>query len=374
MKKIKLGDNPIMFGDIKGCGACQIQDSILKKNGKGHFLYIDVHKLRKYPALSNKIKVMPTWYIPTGNGSGKLHEGVIRRNLNSLLERKTVKKTVKRRTVRFGESSSDIPQIGTLAKYGKNFPDGAGFQPGTSFMNVITQKWGNPLLAGTLGREFGPGGTDQIYSNEYLNNIRMAYPGGDLDTTLNLNRSCNMYNPVPSPSGGNADPVVNSAGMIYNSQNPQIVNMTSFGKRRNPRRNLFGNLYAQMGPTPEKQYLLNRNTFNSIYAGGGQGEPPRPRQVSNQNYYIGQAREYYPVQSSTGFGRFKKSSLVKPSKKVKKEKSVVKLKKPKVSKKKEKKGLEKPKVSKLEKITKIKSKKPGPGDTLTVKFGRIKIN
>ena len=117
------------------------------------------------------------------------------------------KKPVKSRTTRFGNV---IPQINTLKMYGKNFPDGQGFKISNSFQEEITKKWGDPLLSGTLGREFGPGNTDKIYDNNYFNNIRMAYPGGDLETTLSLNRACNQYNSVPSPSSPqSADPVVN---------------------------------------------------------------------------------------------------------------------------------------------------------------------
>jgi hypothetical protein len=162
MRKLNLGDNPIMFGDIAGCGACAMQKKILKHAFKnGHFLYI--HSPFSKPVL--KLQALPTWYIPTGNGNGYLHKGVIDGNgkikLKDLLERK---KPVKR-SFKFGQ---DIPEVGSLAKYGRNFPNGQGFEIQNSFNQDITKKWGNPLLSGTLGRELGPGNTDQIYSNNYF--------------------------------------------------------------------------------------------------------------------------------------------------------------------------------------------------------------
>ena len=319
MKKIKLGDNAIMFGDIKGCDACKSQDQILKSKFKsGHFLYkhVPINKIKNYPELKD-ISGIPCWYIPTGNGSGYLQEGVIQNPTKKLLQKKLLQKKVlsslqksplkllqksplkllQKRRFRFGDV---IPEIGTLAKYGRNFPDGNSFQIPNSWNNEVTNTWVNPLNSGTLGREFGPGNTDQIYTNKYFNDIRMAYPGGDLDTTLNLNRSCNVYNPVPT-SGENAYPVLNSAGMIYDSPNPQIVN-NSFGKSNKFKRirSKFGNLYQQMGTVPEKNYLLNSKTFNDMYAGGGTFEPSRPYKVNNSNIFIGQSPIYYPLKTSFG--------------------------------------------------------------------------
>jgi hypothetical protein len=323
-----LGDNPIMFGDTGGCGACKMQKQILKQTfKKGHYLYI--YSPLSKPALP-EINAIPTWYIPTGNGKGYFHQGVITQRgvkgkggyieLRDLLERK--KPRVSKRSFRFGETvDADIPQIGTLAKYGKNFPNGQGFEIPNSWTNDMTQKWGNELLSGTLGREFGPGNTDRIYQNDYYNNIRMAYPGGDLDTALNTNRSCNMYNKVTTPSGAAAYPVLNSAGMIYNSKNPEIVNM-SFGKRkRSVSNSRFGNksLYSQMGPIPASNYLLDSTTFDSMYAGGGQKAPPRPYKIDNANLYIGQAPVYYPVKSETNFGNAAKKKVQSAKKVPKKE-------------------------------------------------------
>jgi hypothetical protein len=341
---VPLGNNAIMYGDKKNCGYCDQQDKILKKHFKnGTYLY-KKSSINKPVSKLLEGKGIPCWYIPTGNGKGVFHEGLISEKGTKVNGKKiTLKSLLVKRKNRFGDA---IPQINTLAKYGKNFPDNNGFQVGNNFLTDVTNKWGNPLLSGTLGREFGPGNVDKIYSNNYFNNIRMAYPGGDLDTAINTNRSCNLYNSTPSPSGKPADPVTYGAGMIYNSVNPQIVGMNSFGKRK---KNRFGNLYNQMGPVPHKNYLLNADWFNKNYAGGGQSDIIKPHSIQNKQIYIGQAKEYYPVQSTTGFGtRSTKTS---------------KLKKPKI------------KLVKSERqIKEGKSKKPKEGDTISIKNGKIKIH
>ena len=110
-----------------------------------------------------KDRGIPTWYIPSGNGKGTFHTGV-RPATTNLLQKNLLQKNIKRR-FRFGEDV--IPQIGTLAKYGRNFPDGNSFQIPNSWNTDVTNMWSNPLLSGTLGREFGPGNTDKIYTNNY---------------------------------------------------------------------------------------------------------------------------------------------------------------------------------------------------------------
>jgi len=227
-KNYYLGNIPIMFGDTKSCGYCKHQVELLKKLKfvKGvDYIYrtVPLGKTPKQLKDKNKksftISALPTWYVPT---MGNLRSGF----LNHIQLKKILK--VKRK-MNFGSFTDTMQQIGTLTKYGKNFPDNEGFKVQDSFSNQITDTWKDPLLSGTLGRELGPNGTDQIYSNNYYNNIRMAYPGGDLDTTLNLNKACNQFNPSPAPNGGNSDPITYSAGMIYNSPNPQI---TSFGIKK----------------------------------------------------------------------------------------------------------------------------------------------
>jgi hypothetical protein len=335
-KIYNLGNDPIMFGDKAHCIHCKHQDELLKKKfNSGSYLYKQVTPGTR---LKNGmvINAIPTWYIPKANGQGVLKEGIIKTNLKSLLQRKRT---------RFG--NDDIPEIGTLAKYGKNFSNGEGFQTGNSWENQVTKTWGDPTLSGTLGREFGPGNTDQIYSNGYFNNIRMAYPGGDLDTTLNLNRSCNKYNPTPDK----AYPVNYSAGMIYDSPNPQI---SSFGKRK--KRTRFGNynLNQQMGPVPSQKYLLKPDTFNNLYAGGGQGGPVRPNKGSNEAYYINQASAYYPIKSVTSFGNSRKKLHKKLKKLLKPKKKVVRFVKPdQVKQKKQKKKVGEGSVISINKFGKI---------------------
>lgn len=308
MKLYNLGNNAIMFGDINGCGACKMQDKLLKKRFKsGHYLHRHIGPRTK---IAIKINALPTWYIPTGNGHGYLREGVIDGNgkikLKNLLEKKT--KRGKLKQFSFGDSNYEVD---TLKKYGRNFPDGQDFKIPDSFSNEIQQKWKDPLLSGTLGREFGPGNTDKIYSNNYFNEIRMARPGGDLDTTLNLNRSCNTI--LPSPSG--SKPILNNPGMIYNSPNPQI---SQFGKKK---KNRFGQgLYQQMGQTPIKNYLLN----TTDYSGGRQNEPTKPYKIDNPNLFINTSPVYNPLKSNNFFTNFGKVRLVKPRNKVKKEKRMIK--------------------------------------------------
>jgi hypothetical protein len=389
MRKLyKLGKKPIMFGDIKNCGACEFQDQLLRKKfGKGYY-YLHKHVSLSSLPFSIKgtksvkgviINALPTWYIPTKNGNGYLREGVIKSVKNLVINSKKKPK----RSFKFGNN------LGTLAKLGRNFSEtNPGFNNGTSWLQETTQKWGNDVtLSGTLGREFGPGNTDKIYSNEYYNGLRMARPGGDLETALSLNRAANMYN-----ENNKADPVTYSPGLIYNSSNPQIVSMTAFGlkkskkikpkskkskkskkikpksttqimkslnkyenyikvhksgnlircmnnaycdnynyrsinyqkllpvwqnkinelKKQLSKPNSFGNsLYDYMGPVPEKQYLINKNTFNDNYTGGGQGDPGKPAKSANTNLFINSSKPYKPF-SSFGKKSSKSSKKIKP--------------------------------------------------------------
>jgi hypothetical protein len=280
---LNLGNNAIMFGD-PSCPACLAQYKLLSdkfsKRKDSYINYYDLSK-KKVPAFLTDSKgdySMPTWYIPSGNNNGKLYTGIIstQDKLNKLLSK---------RTNNFGNV---IPDIGTLAKYGKTFSDGKGFNIQNSFAEEIQKKWGNSLNSGTLGREFGPGGTDKIYSNGYYNNIRMGVPGGDLDTALSLNSKCNIEN---NSKAKNMTP-----GMIYDSENPQIV---GFGKKSLSRRVKFGNLYQQMGPS----YTFPK--INSDYTGGLQNNQVKPGKISSKTF-IGQAPDYMPnVRSANSFGKKK---------------------------------------------------------------------
>ena len=370
MRKIyKLGKKPIMFGDIKNCGACEFQDQLLRKKfGKGYY-YLHKHvSLSKLPfhvkgtkgtkGTILTINALPTWYIPTKNGNGYLQEGVIKSVKKLVINSKKKPKKIFKRKFKFGEIAT--PPIGTLAKLGRNFSEkDPGFTITPSWQQETAQKWGNDVtLSGTLGREFGPGNTDKIYSNNYYNNIRMAYPGGDLDTTLSLNRAASMYN-----ENNKADPVTYSPGLIYDSKNPQIVSMMAFGKKKKKskkeqiiksinkykkyiklykpgsllkydkkynyrsknykkllpvwknkikqlkkqlsKRNSFGNnLYDEMGPVPQESYLVDKNTFD--YAGGGKSQQTRLDQGNNKNLFINSSKPY-----NISFGKNSKKSKKK---------------------------------------------------------------
>jgi len=325
-KSINLGPAAIMFGS-SDCPACLAQfklinDYILKNKVDGTILYYNLKKQPVPKCITNPdgSYAMPTWYIPDKNGmGGTLQPGLRKSKLGSL-----VQKRPKNRFSSFGSSPVDIiPQINTLAVDGKNFPNGQGFDIQNSWANQLQSIWGvgNAENAGTLGREFGPGNFGNVYSNDYLNNIRMAQPGGDLDTVLAMNRTCNMYK-------SNTD----TPGLIYNSPNPQIVGFNGFGthkrvvKKAPKSKFRFGTgLYNQMGPAYGSSYITNdKGLMNSLYTGGGQWDPSlKPISVQNPNYYIGTASPVQ-VKNVSLFGRGKtkpvktvKSNHVKSTKKVK---------------------------------------------------------
>lgn len=346
MKKICLGNEPIMFGDIKGCIYCEQQDEILKSQTSGRYNYI--HSPLNKPALK-AVNVIPTWYIPTGNKCGVLRPGQIRstitvnkkkitlKDLTSVKPRKQLS-YFKKRGLSFGDIAT--PPIDTLAVHGKNFDDGDLFHVNKSWQNVIQDRWGDVLDSGTLGREFGPYKTGEIYTNNYVNNIRMAYPGGDLDTAINNNRNCGIVSNTNVSTAG--FPVTKEQGLIFNSKNPQIVTATSFGKRK--ARSRFGNLYSQMGPAYGPQYLMGKNYFDNAFAGGGFGAQGKPSQGSNQELFVNKFPPYDRLNS-----KFGEKSKKKP---------VVKVLKQKIK-------TEKPKKSKKIKV--------GEGTVLKIKNGKVKV-
>lgn len=119
------------------------------------------------------------------------------------------------------EKDTDFNQ---LRDYGRTFKGADnGFQIKNSWNNELTKKWGNPIDSGTLGREFGPGNTDKIYSTKYFNNIRMGRPGDDLSETLYTNRNCNLVN--------NPKAATEMTGLFYDSPNPQLVT-NQFGRKK----------------------------------------------------------------------------------------------------------------------------------------------
>ena len=255
VKNLDLGPNIILYGTMT-CPACLSQLKLLddhykSKNKKLNFMYYNLDK-KKAPSFLMNAKgeySMPTWYSPY------THELTV-----GLILPKNFEKTMKGKKYAFG---SIVPQIGTLAKYGKNFkqtdfkkdfdknkPDydknfdktKTLFDIPNSWNNELTAKWGNPINSGTLGREFGPGNTDMIYSKKYFNAPRMAYPGGDLSEVLSTNYNCNMIN--------NPKAKTQELGLFYDSKTQDIS--TSFGKRSRGK-NSFGNYMDEPEYNPDYQ-------------------------------------------------------------------------------------------------------------------------
>ena len=288
-----LGSNAVMFGD-SGCPACLGQMKLLMDQfGKNtHVIYYD---LSRYPAPEfikhrNGDVSMPTWVLP----SGKVHRGVITKNLKSLL---------KTRSSSFGEcvpGDGTIPQINSLAECGKNFPGGQGNIIPNSFMQDIQNKWGEDYLNAGIGgfRSLGPDSNDVYYSNNNWNNIRMEPPGGQMDTAYGLNRRCNILKNNIGDS---------TYGLVYDTPgSPQIV---GFGNRGRGKKNRFGQyLYRQMGGAYANQPLVNANTVQQLHGGAIQNNIIRPRLVQNPTEYIGQVKAYNPsTEDITNFGKKKRT-------------------------------------------------------------------
>jgi hypothetical protein len=297
---IDLGKNAIMFGSSK-CPACLSQVKILMDyfNGKKglKILYYDlnVYDPPDFILERDGSYSMPTWYFP----GGKIKRGIITdsRQFNSLLSKSKSS---------FGSSSGCtaggvVPQIDSLATCGKNFPNGKGMEIPNSWMNTMEKKWGSGsdvLNGGTVGRELGPGNTSEIYSSNYLNNIRMAQPAGPLGTALSLNRTCNTM------SSSNTYPSMTTVGIVTNSTSPQIV--AAFGRKKKNR--FGGSLYDQMGAAYElgdNQYVVAPNTFQQLYGGAIQNNLPRPYKVKS-DLYVGSAPVYNPIK----FGKIKEGSVL----------------------------------------------------------------
>ena len=267
-----------------GCGACVRQEQILDNyfRSKGKSITISKINIDRFPNKFKFIKFTPTWAFSQGNQKYALYPGGIEDP--SMIENMS-------RKSHFG-SETLLPNINDLAFYGKNFPDGKGFNTTQSFYGNIENTWGtgdDTLNAGIGGtRSLGPDNIGEMYSNGYLNNIRMAHPSDQLGTALNLNRSCNKTTNVSSP------------GLIFDSPNPQIVS-TGFGRKQR-----FGNL--NMGPAIESQYLISKDTGNELYSGARQNENTRPYSVKS-NTYIGQAPVYNPIGESKSFASFGKKKI-----------------------------------------------------------------
>ena len=295
---------PILFTS-KTCGACINQLELIKKHFKGkNNAFINIVDVDKHNVPF--IEYTPTWYIPNKNGTYSVYNSVIS-NPKDFDKLVTKGSAFGKRKSRFGENNgpSYLPQLGTWEKYGKNFPNGGGFNVPLSFSNEIEKTWGtgkDALNSGLLGRDQGPGNFNNVLSNGYVNGIRMAPPGGQLETGLNLNRTCNINKNVSTN--------VASPGLIFNSPNPQIVSMnTGFGKNKFGK-NKFGNsfLYSQMGKAYGSQYIKDPDTVKKLYGGGLSDNLPRPDKVQNKNIFIGQAPPYNPLNN---FGKKVKKVKVK---------------------------------------------------------------
>ena len=283
LRKNFLGPNAVMFGD-SSCPACLSQVKILMdKFGKNHCItYYDLSRFDPPSFILERdgSYSLPTWVLPDGS----IHKGVINKNLKSLVKTN--------RKVSFGEcvaGDGTVPQVDSLAQCGKNFPGGRGMDIPNSFMNTIKNKWGQTdyLNAGIGGfRSIGPGSStnDIYYSNKNLNDIRMYQPGGQLETSFSLNRTCNTMSNNPGDS---------TYGLVYDSKNPQIVGFGS--KNKNRSRFGKGGLYSQMGGAYLNEPLVDKNTVRDLFGGATQSELPRPRSVPNKNIYIGQVQDYNPI-------------------------------------------------------------------------------
>jgi hypothetical protein len=108
----------------------------------------------------------------------------------------------------------------------------------------------------------------------------MARPGGDLDSLDFLNRNCNLMN-NPKLTSDTKD-----LGFLYDAEDRQL-NSNNFGRK----------LYSQMGPAYayNNEYLVDKNTVNSLYGGALQGESPKPLGVMNKKMFIGNQPEYTPL-------------------------------------------------------------------------------
>jgi len=305
-----MANKIILFTSPK-CGACIQQEKILREYFKDKRATIYTINIDKFPQKFKFVKFTPTWAFPMGGEKYKLYTNIIDdpkmlMSVNSFGSRKS----------RFGEKLYD--GINNLAVYGKNFPDNKGFEIPNSFYQDVENKWGKgdeTFNAGLGSRGLGPGNSSEMYSNNYVNNIRMAQPADQLGTALYMNRTCNTMH---KPSS-----MLEDAGMIYNASNPQIVNNTTgFGyKKRSNRFSRFGSgLYQQMGPASEigNQYLISKNTGKQLFSGARQDELPRPQGVQNKQIYVGQATEYRP---NMLYGKRKAKKTVKAKKLVKDKKA-----------------------------------------------------
>lgn len=329
--KSKMPEKIILF-TTPDCGACQKQNKILQAYAAklNKEIVINEVNVDKFPDRFGFVDVTPTWLvlqpdtpnvyfkyqgiieeddliemIVNGSSSsfGRRH-AVKRSGFGSKLIEK-LKKKAKRSNFGFGNAKSLMENINNLAFYGKNFPNGEGFNIPNSFYQNIEDKWGaggTALNAGIGGaRSLGPGNAESLFTNGYVNNIRMVPPGSTDDTFLSGNR----YHAMLNNNNNNVYP-----GLVSDSNNPQIVDKnTGFGLRK--RLSRFGSLYRQMGPIPHSNYLVNANTGVQLFSGAQQFEPPRPSGVNDPETFIGQAKLYNPLNR---FGRKRKTTVKRKNK------------------------------------------------------------
>ena len=324
--------NKVILFTNPDCGACVKQNEVLQAYAAKINKNISINEVNvnNFPDKFQFVEATPTWAVKLDGNNYFKYEGVIdddedlgmivnannssfgmvkrTQNKNKLIKKLKSKKKGRRSNYRFrfGNKKPLMENINNLAFYGKNFPNGKGFNIPNSFYENVENKWGTDsatLNAGIGGaRSLGPGNAEKVFTNDYVNNIRMVPPGSTDDVFLRGNRDHAMLN----NKNNNIYP-----GMISDSNNPQVVNMTGFGLRR--RRARFGSLYRQMGPPYGElgsNYLVGRNTGRQLFSGAQQFEPPRPRGVNDPDTYIGTAKLYNPLQR---FGRKRKTAKKKPT-------------------------------------------------------------
>ena len=201
-----LKDDRVWFYHNPGCPACVLQVEVISEAISPH--KVAKSKYTKSPEESpmhgHKIEVTPTWVFGDKVVKGSQSPEDVLKHGSAMMKR----------------GSSFGYQIGQVKRYGKQFPNGKGFIYTPNWEQQLRNKgWLPVTTAGTLGREFGPGGFDKVFQSKYFYAPRMAYPGGDLSAALSLNRNCaNVKTPMTKYF---------DAGMFTNGK---AVN--SFGKRK----------------------------------------------------------------------------------------------------------------------------------------------
>lgn len=174
-----LKDDRVWFYHNPGCPACVRQIDTIKEAVAP--LRINKTSYTKSPDSAamhgHKLEVTPSWVF-----GDKFVKGT--QSPEQILEHG---KAMVKRNASFGY------QIGQVKKYGKQFPNGKGFVAKPNWkQQLVAQGWNPVTNAGTLGREFGPGGFNKVFTSKYFYQPRMAYPGGQLSAAVMLNKNCGM--------------------------------------------------------------------------------------------------------------------------------------------------------------------------------------